>query len=55
MFALNDSRIKSCRCFYSAEMAADFVATAGGQLEDEVYKVLKGDIECGHVEMHPRT
>jgi len=55
LFAVNDERTKSWRGFYSPETAADFVASTGQQLEDEVYKVLRGDIERGHVEKHANS
>jgi hypothetical protein len=54
LFAVNDARTKSWRGFYSVETAADFKASTGQQLEDEVYKVLKGDVERGHVDKHTR-
>lgn len=37
----------SWRCSYSSETAADFARSQGKALEDEVFKVLKGDIERG--------
>jgi hypothetical protein len=55
LFAVNDAGTKSCNGFYSPETAADFMASTGQRLEDEVYKVLKGDIERGHVEKHTRS
>lgn len=49
LFAVNDDRTKRWKGFYSAETAADFAVSTGQRLEDEVYRVLMGDIESGHV------
>lgn len=49
LFAVNDARTKSWRGFYSSEIAADFKHSTGQKLEDEVYKVLRGDLERGLV------
>jgi hypothetical protein len=54
LFAVNGNRTKSWRAFYSAEAAANFAVCTGQSLEDEVYKVLKGDVVRGHVEDHSR-
>lgn len=54
MFAVNGNRTKSWKAFYSAEAAADFAVCTGQSLEDEVYKVLKGDVARGHMEDHSR-
>ncbi len=47
LFAVNDSGTKNWRAFYSSDVASDFAASTDGKLEDEVYKVLKSDIEHG--------
>ncbi len=49
LFAVNDDRTKRWSGFYSAETAADFAMSTGQRLEDEVYQVLRGDLERGHV------
>jgi len=49
LFAVNDLGTKSWRGFYSPETAADFLESSGQKLEEEVYSVLKGDVECGGV------
>lgn len=49
LFAVNENKTKSWRGFYSPETAADFKHSTGRQLEEEVYAVLKGDIERGHI------
>lgn len=50
LFAVNDDRTKNWRGFYSAETAVDFTRSTGRRLEEEVYSVLKGDIERGHIQ-----
>ena len=49
LFAANEPGTKSWRCFYSPEVAEDFKRSTGRELEEEVYAVLKGDIERGLV------
>ncbi len=48
LFAVNDDGTKRWSCFYSAETAADFATSTGQRLEDEVYQILRGDIDRGH-------
>jgi hypothetical protein len=50
LFAVNDAKTKSWKGFYSPETAADFLVSTGQHLEDEVFRVLRGDIERGHFE-----
>ena len=47
LFAVNDSKSKSWRAFYTPEVASDFKQSTGQKLEEEVYKVLQSDIESG--------
>lgn len=47
LFAKSESSAKNWRCFYSSETAADFNRSTGRELAEEVYEVLKGDIERG--------
>jgi hypothetical protein len=49
LFAKSESSANNWRCFYSPEIAADFKRSTGRELEEEVYAVLKGDIERGLV------
>ena len=49
LFAINATGSKSWRAFYSSEIANDFKQSTGRALEDEVYEVLKSDIERGEV------
>lgn len=45
LFADNESRTKRWRCFYSPEVAANFMRSTGKALETEVYLVLRDKIE----------
>ena len=47
LFAVNHSKSKSWRAFYTSEIASDFEQATGQKLEEEVYKVLQSDIESG--------
>jgi hypothetical protein len=49
LFAVNAAGSKSWRAFYTPEVAIDFKGSTGRALEDEVYEVLKGDIESDEV------
>lgn len=47
LFAVNDSKSKSWRAFYTPEVASDFEQATGQKLEEEVSRVLQSDIESG--------
>ncbi len=50
LHAANDSGTKNWKGSYSSETAADFAHSTGRQLEEEVYAVLKGDIDRGSIQ-----
>lgn len=49
LIAINDDKTKQLHGSYSAETADDFLNITGRRLEEEVYSILKADIERGHI------
>lgn len=47
LFAVNESKSKRWRAFYTPEVAYDFEHATGEKLEEDVFKILKSDIESG--------